>query len=210
VEWLTGLNFDHAPAKEAFMLLIEQYKQVRKLVAECTKAIHKLSLTPDYGWRSKLLRSIPGIGIIHAMIIITELGDIKRFKDLDRLCSYVGLVPNVHGSGDKEYVGEMCRRGNIYMREALIEAAWQIIRKDAVMLYCFKHYCKRMTKNKAIIKIARKLLSRIRYVLINHEPYQTEIIRSKPHAKFSEASAARIDDKKKPKLEASVSSIQAG
>jgi len=160
--------------------------------------------------QSHVLRSIPGIGMIHTMVVITELGDIKRFKNMDRLCGYVGLAPNVHGSGDKEYVGQMCRRGNNYVREALIEASWEIIRKDAVMLSCFKNYCKRMESNKAIIKIARKLLSRIRYVLIHEQLYQTELIGSTPNAKFSKASSARIEDQKKPKPGASVTAIQAG
>ncbi len=65
-----------------------------------------------------LLQSIPGIGIITAMKILTELEDIKRFKNLDQLCGYIGLVPTTKSSGEKDKVGEMTNRGNKYLKTA--------------------------------------------------------------------------------------------
>ena len=44
------------------------------------------------------------------------------------------------------------------------------------MMEAFQQYCKRMRKTKAIIKIARKLLNRIRYVLKNQAEYITGVI----------------------------------
>src|SRR5206468_4178427 len=53
-----------------------------------------------------------------------------------------------------------------------VESSWVIIRKDPAMLMHYNEYCRRMHSNKAIIKIARHLLSRIRYVWLKEEPYQ--------------------------------------
>ncbi|MHC0039779.1 transposase, partial [Pseudoneobacillus sp. C159] len=50
-----------------------------------------------------LLRSIPGVGPFIAIGILSEVGDIRRFKGIDRLSSYVGLVPSLHSSGEKSY-----------------------------------------------------------------------------------------------------------
>lgn len=47
-----------------------------------------------------------------------------------------------------------------------------IIRKDPAMTMSFTDFCKKMDKNKAIIKIARKLLNRIRFVMKNQKEYQ--------------------------------------
>ena len=106
------------------------------------------------------------------MVYLTELGDIRRFKHLDNLCGYVGLIPKIHGSGDNIYVGKLTNRGNSALREVLIETSWVAIRKDPALLMCFKDYCKRMPANKAIIKIGRKVLARIRFVLLKQTPYE--------------------------------------
>jgi transposase len=208
IEWLLDISFEHQTAKTSLALMVEEYKQIRKLVIESTKAIRTLANTEAYAPSVKLLRSIPGIGLINAMVILTELGDIKRFKDLDHLCAYVGFTPEVKGTGDHEHVGGIDHRGNRHLREAIIESAWQIIRKDPAMLYCFKSYCRRMVPNKAIIKISRKLLNRIRYVLITGNQYQIRIMQKKTKGKFLEASTARIEVKKSRSTK--TSTIQAG
>jgi transposase len=60
-----------------------------------------------YPVQVKLLRSVPGIGMIGALTLITELGDCRRFKQFDQLCSYVGLIPNVYSSGQTEHVSHL-------------------------------------------------------------------------------------------------------
>ena len=55
----------------------------------------------------------------------------------------------------------------------LIEASWVAIRNDPAMALKYQELRKRMKAQKAIIKIARKLLNRIRFVLLNQQKYQT-------------------------------------
>lgn len=54
-----------------------------------------------------LLRTIPGIGQLTAFAIISELWDISRFKNLNHLSSYVGIMSLMHNSGESERVGRM-------------------------------------------------------------------------------------------------------
>ncbi len=105
------------------------------------------------------------------MTILTELGNIKRFKKFDRLCSYCGLTPNCFSSGETERVAGLSRRGNPFIKTILIECAWMAIRKDPALLLYYKKLLPRMNGNKAIIKVARKLLNRIRYVLWHQKEY---------------------------------------
>jgi len=76
------------------------------------KQIKQLSQTERYKDNISLLLSVPSIGITSAMIFLTEIGDIKRFERFDELCSFFGLIPNCHSSGDNERVGHITRRGN--------------------------------------------------------------------------------------------------
>jgi len=108
---------------------------------------------------------------------MSELQDIKRFRTLDKLCSFAGIVPDTGSSGDNEIVKGITRRSNQYLRPAIVESSWVIIRKDPAMLMLYKKYCSRMIPNRAIIKIAKHLLSRIRYVWMTQEKYEIGFVR---------------------------------
>ncbi len=112
------------------------------------------------------------------MILLLELVDINRFKSLDKLASFVGIVPNEDSSGDDDDVNmtEITPRSHHYLRSILIECAWVAVRKDPALTMCYNELTKRMSGQKAIIRIARKLLNRIRYVLKNNQPYVTAVI----------------------------------
>lgn len=134
----------------------------RTIEKEITK-LSKEKYKNEVSW----LRSIPGIGLLGAMTVITEIVDINRFKNIKSLYSYIGLIPNCHSSGEKNNVGKITQRCNKYLRPILLQSAWRAIKVDQNMLCCFMEKTKRMKKNKAIIHIARKQVSRINFVLKN-------------------------------------------
>lgn len=138
---------------------------------EVTKKIRELSRTKEYSKLSYLLQSVPGVSYLGSMILITELITIKRFKNLDYLCSYTGLVPDVNNSGEVERVLGITRRSNKRLRTFLIESAWIAIRQDPALSLVYTKYATEMKGQKAIVKIARKLLNRIRFVWLNETPY---------------------------------------
>jgi transposase len=176
IESLRQLPCENESLRHALDLAIEEYLSVRKLLMDATKRVRKLSVQPSFLPVQKLLQSIPGIGGVNAMIIMTELQDIRRFKTLDKLCSYVGIVPDTGSSGNNEIVRGITHRSNHYLRPAIVESSWVIIRKDPAMLMLYKRYCSMMIPNKAIIKIARHLLSRIRYVWMTQVEYEIGIV----------------------------------
>jgi len=69
-------------------------------------------------------------------------------------------------------VGRITKRGNVYLKYILIEVSWMSIRYDPSLLLTYKSAVRIMDSNKAIIKVAHKLLNRIRFVLKNKEKYQ--------------------------------------
>ena len=165
-----------AELKAALQIKLQDHLYKRSLLLQSTRAIRSLCKQPAYAQSIQLILSIPGIGEINAAVILFELQDILRFKTFDNLCSYVGLIPDTDDSGDTKRSKGLTHRRNTYLREALIESSWVIIKKDPAMLMKYKDYCKRMHKNKAIIKIARHLLARINYVLKNNTPYENGLL----------------------------------
>ena len=176
IESLRKLDCASEPLRHALDIATEEYLLVRKLLSLATKQIRTLSTKVPFATIQKLLQSIPGIGIVNAMIIMSELQDIGRFKTLDSLCGYAGIVPDTSSSGDNEIVKGITHRSNHYLRPAIVESSWVIIRKDPAMLMLYKKYCQVMIENKAIIKIARHLLSRIRYVWSKQVEYEIGIV----------------------------------
>jgi len=120
LQWLTSVKLMQASGDTTLNLSIQQAVFIRQLTLEITKQIRALSKSSSYNESVKLLMSIPGIGMLTAMVILTELTDIDRFKGLDRLCGYIGLVPDIKASGEKEYIGQMTSRGNRYLKGVII------------------------------------------------------------------------------------------
>jgi transposase len=162
--------------KTTLELYIQDYQQTRVLLLEATRAIRKLCTQPEYKRKIWLLMSIPGIGEINAAVMLFELQDINRFKHFDPLSSYAGLIPSTHDSGDRKTSKGITDRTNQFLRAALVESSWTAVRKDPALLIKYKEYLKRMNKNKAIIRIAKHLLSRIQYVLKNDTEYITGVV----------------------------------
>lgn len=162
--------------RQTLDIALEEYLFIRKLVGDMTKQLRVLSTQKSFATIQRLIQSIPGIGLLNSMVIITELQDMKRFKTLDKLCSYAGIVPDTASSADRTVVKGITYRSNHYLRPAIVESSWVIIRKDPAMLYLYKKYCRKMVPNKAIIKISRHLLSRIRYVWSNRIEYEVGLV----------------------------------
>lgn len=78
-------------------------------------------------WRAGVaaLRCFRGIETLTAMTLVTEIGDIRRFRSPRGLMAYTGLIPSERSSGDVERRGPITKSGNAHLRRVLIEAAWQ-------------------------------------------------------------------------------------
>ena len=172
ISWLESLDIDGETGKEALQVLISECKNLRASILKVTRQVRELSQTAIYQEQVILLKSIPGIGLLTAMTILTELETVNRFSNLDKMCGYIGLVPSTKSSGEKEKSGDITSRGHGVLRAAIIESSWVAIKNDPSLMKCYISYIKRMDSNKAIIKIAKKLLSRIRFVLANKTPYR--------------------------------------
>lgn len=162
--------------KTTLGLYIKDYTKTKLLLLEATRSVRQMCRQTIYEGEIALLRTIPGIGEINAAVILFELQDISRFKHLDHLCSYAGLVPDTGDSGDNKVTKGITNRSNHYLRTALVESSWSVIRKDPALLMKYKGYCRKMEKNKAIIRIAKHLLSRINYVLKNKREYVAGVV----------------------------------
>lgn len=174
--WLKSIDLSEDSASESLNLLISTSEDLRATILQANRKIRSMSESETYVTKAKLLRTIPGIGLLTAMILLTEIETITRFSNFDKLCSFIGLIPSTNSSGEKDITGKLTRRGNNFIRSTIVECAWIAARRDLSLNKSFHEYCKRMDANKAIIRIARKLLNRVRFVLVNNKPYECSVV----------------------------------
>jgi transposase len=176
INWLESLEFQGESGRQALQALLDELKHLRQSIAQLTGQIRTLAQQEPYRTKVRYLKSIPGISTFTAMVLLTEIVDINRFKGLDHLASFVGIVPGEDSSGEQERNTGISRRRNAYIRALLIESSWIAVKKDPALLMAFNKLTQRMPKNRAIVRIARKLLNRIRYVLRNQESYEPCVV----------------------------------
>ena len=117
---------------------------MRGTLLEATRELRKLSQTDRYRHKYELLTTVPGIGSIVGMSILTEIYDVGRFHNEKEFAAYLGLIPTSHSSGDKVAHGEKTFRGNKQLGPMVVEAAWIAITKDAGLGSLYLNYKKRM------------------------------------------------------------------
>ena len=176
VENLRRIRFRDRWMRGSFRRLLDEYEFLCKLIKEQTRLLNELSDTALYRERVKILRSVPGIGLIAAMEILLELQDISRFRRAEELAAYVGLTPSQYSSADKVRMGRITGIGKNGLRGTLIESAWFLIRKDAAMREKYETIKARSGAKRAIVAVARILLLRTRRMLLSNQPYVLGLI----------------------------------
>jgi len=124
ITWLKEVNLHNPSARIALDIMIDQVNQLREAQLDITRKIRILSRDLNYKQSVDILVSIPGIGLIAAMTLLTEIENIHRFYNLDHFCSFAGLIPTSHSSGDKDVTGSITKRGNKALKTILIESVW--------------------------------------------------------------------------------------
>ena len=171
LQWLGEVDMSTEYGRKTLDLHIEHFVRLREMMLQETKAIRELSHKEPFAEPLRLLMTVPGIGITTGITLLMEIDDVSRFKNADQLASYIGLVPMFHSSGEKDGVGDITIRKHAMLRCYLIEAAWKAVSKDPAMTMAYEKYRKRMNGNKAIVKIARRLVNRVFFVLKRKQEY---------------------------------------
>ena len=177
LQWLAGIRFETPYAQVAYDEQLSQLAEIRARQARVVKQMKEMAISdPTLGGQVRLLESVPGIGFLTAMLLVNELIDINRFKNLEALASFIGLVPSVHESDERSYSRGLSVRHHSGLRSRLIESAWIAVRKDPALSLKFAQLCQRMHRNKAIVRIAKMVLNRIRFVWRNQTLYAYGVI----------------------------------
>jgi transposase len=125
--------------------------------------LHALAKTPRYAPQVAALTSHAGVGVLSAMRLLLELGDITRFTSADALTNFLGLTPSEYSTGDAApHRGPIRRCGPAGVRATFVECAWASLRSEATLHDTFERIKARAGAKRAIVAVARRLAIRLR------------------------------------------------
>jgi transposase len=166
---------------EGYQITQEQKERmimVRSHLEYLTKSIAYLDEKLDmmiapYESAVSLLCTIPGVNRTSAITIISEIGiDMSQFASSKRLCCWGGLTPGNNESAGKKKSVRITRAG-VYLKPALVQVAHAAVKSDKSPYYKIKYerLYKRRGKKRAIIAIARMILTAIYNMFITGEEW---------------------------------------
>jgi len=120
-----------------------------------------------------LLDTIPGVNQRTAEVMLAEMGlNMEQFPTDKHLTSWSGLAPGNNQSGGKRYSGRT-RKGNRPLSTIMVQAAWSAVRtKDTFLKSRYHRLAARRGKKRAIVAVARSMLSSAWHILTYREPYK--------------------------------------
>ncbi|MDG6940054.1 MAG: IS110 family transposase [Nitrososphaerota archaeon] len=122
--------------------------------------------------RAKLLDTIPGVAPYTALYLACTLDDIDRFPDSKHACAYLDLVPWLDESAEVTHLGHITKKGDKWVRRNLIECARAAVRKDEHIREFHARLTHRRGEKKALIAVARKLVSYAYWMLKRNVTYE--------------------------------------
>jgi len=147
--------------------LINVYRGLKAEEKEVMERIRKISKTRK---STNLLMSMPGIAEYSSLLILTEIGDIKRFKTPKELVSYAGLCPGLYQSANTER-NVRNHAVNKWLKWILYECSGRAAMFDPRFQRYYSKVKKRKGFQTARRAIARKMLTIIWHMLTKEEPY---------------------------------------
>ena len=139
----------------------------------------------NHAHQVEILLSVPGIGKVGALTLIAEIGDVSDFSSAEKLASWVGVVPTVAQSAGTLHTGSITKRGSAHVRWILTEIAHATTRSrmNGLKIF-FERKKKALGTGKAIIALARKIISLVWHLLSNDELYSDPQFPPKQNANF--------------------------
>lgn len=157
--------------KDRIMIVRSHMEFVQQSLGKLDEKVN--IIVAPYESAINLLCTIPGINRSSAITIISEIGtDMSQFANSKRLCCWAGLTPgNNQSAGKKKSV--RINRAGVYLKPALVQVAHAAVKSNRSSYYKikFERISKRRGKKRAIIAIARMILTAVYHMFLTGEVF---------------------------------------
>ena len=135
--------------------LLRQWEFVQEEIGRLDEAVAGLAGSPRYAAAVEKLVQMQGVGVLTALVFLTEMGDLARFANRRQIGAYLGLVPRSYESGAAgDRKGHITGQGQSRVRRVLCQAVWARIRQDGSDGVAYQRLVERNPKRKKIAVVA--------------------------------------------------------
>jgi len=158
--WLEQLADEQNPqlAPGASVSLASKLREIQFVEAEVLRLdeqVIALAMTDRYRGAFYELIRLKGVGNLTAMLFLTEIGDLSRFKNRKQIAAFFGLAPSTYESGQADdRKGHITRQGPARVRKVLCQATWARVRTDERTRAVYDRLVERNPKHKKIAVVA--------------------------------------------------------
>lgn len=150
--------------------LLRQIEFLENEIVALDKDVERLSETPRYKDAARaLVAEIKGVGLLTAMVFLTEMGDLSRFSNRQQVGAFLGLVPSSNESGENDdRKGHITREGSSRLRRVLCQASWARVAHDHQESKVYYRIVRRNPKHKkiAVVAVMRRIGIRMWHVAL--------------------------------------------
>jgi transposase len=124
--WLSKLRgeIDDGAMATVIRTELEQLEYLETKLHSLDAELERFARRDPYREMVEALCCLRGVRVLTAMVLVTEIGDIRRFRSPRALMAWMGLVPQERSSGSVERRGPITKTGNTHVRRILVEAGW--------------------------------------------------------------------------------------
>jgi transposase len=116
--------------------------------------------------------TMTGVGYFTVMLLLSEVGDINRFRSDKGFASWMGLAPSVRQSGKSTRIGGVSGFGNRRLRWAMVECAHTAVRHDLQLRGFYERHSQRKGDGSAVVAVAHEMARIICFMLKRNEAYR--------------------------------------
>lgn len=126
--WADGIETAHPASQIVLDEVRAAIVTAQARLDRLTAALVAAARTGEQAPVVQALQQLYGVGVITAVGIVAEVGDLRRFDHPTKLFAYAGMVPSEHSSGGRQQRGGITKTGNKHLRFLLVEAGWHYTR----------------------------------------------------------------------------------
>jgi len=199
--------------RETLASLVRQLDFLEQEQDRLDQAVSALAEAPRYFQAVLELTRLSGVGVLTALVFLTEMGDLRRFANRRQVAAYLGLAPSCFESGRAhDRKGHITRQGSPRVRRALCQASWARVRLDPNEKAAYDRIVEKNPKKKKIAVVAsmRRLAVRLWHRGLRASAEKTSLpppdrptIRPSPRGKIKLPQKSAVGFSQKSKVEVS-------
>lgn len=154
--------------------LLQEWEEHRRRLLAVKRQLREFAKQAPAGEQEAraVLKSIPQVGDMTADVVLSEIGDLRRFQSQKQVVAYAGLAPGLRESAGRVKQQGITKEGSKLLRWILVEAAWRVVFKLRRWGMIYEKLRERCGPKKAIVAVARRLLCTMVAMLKSGQSYR--------------------------------------